>query len=124
VTRVFGVKRGDDDFSAGNLMPARAFFSRYPEILPVLRGQLREGADIIAKTTSAVHPKEAALMPPLAVLAKLKPGAPCEETVSDVLFRPLAASSAFDVFLRVELISSSTSSRACCELITTLRRSP
>ena len=75
VTRVFGVKRGRDDFSARNLMPARIFFRRYPSLHPTLLSEL--GAGAAAVRAGVLEPREASLMPALVVLAKLKSSPAC-----------------------------------------------
>ncbi len=79
VTRVFGVKRGRDEFSLRNLMAARHFFQRYPSMHATLLEELREGAAAIVskESSAALHPRETALFPSLVVLAKLKPSPAC-----------------------------------------------
>ena len=78
MTRVFGVKRGRDDFSPRNLMPARIFFRRYPSLHPILESELLEAArDVREKASAVLLPREASLLPALVVLAKLKPSPAC-----------------------------------------------
>ncbi len=73
------MKRGRDEFSPKNLMPARFFFQRYPSMHEVLEQELAEGAAAIAGKSSpgVLLPRETALFPALVVLAKLRPSPTC-----------------------------------------------
>ncbi|KAJ3235254.1 hypothetical protein HDU81_000692 [Chytriomyces hyalinus] len=105
VTKVLGMKKSRDEYSAINTVTGREFFARFPVLHAFMMEKLAAAVQDLERGNRAVHP---AFYPILTILARLKSSA-MEGNNSHLtlsMFRPLVLKCAASSFFKVREITA------------------